>query len=105
MTQKEGFARNKSNLALQNGKNRHWKEEKLTQNNRSVYTLIVQVIETVYEDVSESGLNKSDKSYKSYFRDSNVDTTKEDKPDKSHLNPIISDTLHHIEIPYLAGAS
>ncbi len=102
--QKEGYARNKANLALQNGKDRYWKEEKLTQNNRSVYTLIVQVIETVYEDISESGLNKSDKSYKSIYRGSLDDTPIQDKPDKSQVNPIISDNLH-IEIPYLTGAS
>jgi len=102
--QKEGYARNKANLALQNGKNRYWREEKLTQNNRSVYTLIVQVVETIYEDISESSPNKSDKSYKSIYRASLDGTTKENKPDKSHINPIISDTLH-IEIPYLSGAS
>lgn len=102
--QKEGFPRNKSNLALQNGKNRYWKEEKLTQNNRSVYTLIIQVVETVFEDISESSLNKSDKSYKSIYRGSLDDTPIQDKPDKSQVNPIISDNLH-IEIPYLTGAS
>ena len=40
--QKQGYPRNKSNKALQNGKNRYWKEEKLSQNNKSVYSLISQ---------------------------------------------------------------
>jgi len=102
--QKEGYARNKANLALQNGKDRYWKEGKLTQNNRSVYTLIIQAVETAYEDISKNTINKSDKSYKSIYRASLDGTTKENKPDKSQVNPIISDNLH-IEIPYLAGAS
>ncbi len=40
--QKQGYSRNKANKALQNGKNRYWKEEKLTQNNKSVYSIISQ---------------------------------------------------------------
>jgi len=40
--QKQGYSRNKSNKALQAGKNRYWQEEKLTQNNRSVYSIISQ---------------------------------------------------------------
>jgi len=40
--QKTGCSRNKSNQALQNGKGRYWNEEKLTQNNKSVYSLIPQ---------------------------------------------------------------
>ena len=79
--QKEGFPRNKSNLALQNGKDRYWKEEKLTQNNRSVYTLIIHAIETIYEDIAESSINKSDKSYKSISRASLIDTSEEDRLD------------------------
>jgi len=40
--QKQGFSRNKANQALQAGKNRYWIEEKLIQNNKSVYSLITQ---------------------------------------------------------------
>jgi len=40
--QKAGYSRNKANQALQNGKGRYWQEEKLTQNNKSVYSLIPQ---------------------------------------------------------------
>ena len=38
--QKQGYSRNKSNQAVQAGKGRYWEEEKLTQNNKSVYSLI-----------------------------------------------------------------
>jgi replicative DNA helicase len=53
--QKQGYARNKSNLALQNGKNRYWKEEKLIQNNKSVYSLYSLFkanipVEIIYQD-------------------------------------------------------
>ena len=57
--QKKGYARNKSNQAIQNGKDRYWQEEKLIQNNKSVYSLISQnqkkdktgnVIEIEYRD-------------------------------------------------------
>jgi len=78
--QKQGFARNKSNQALQNGKGRYWKEDKLTQNNRSVYTLIKQPIVTEYVVINDT--DKSNKSDKSIFRAS-VDTdTNKDKPYK-----------------------
>jgi len=40
--QKQGYSRNRANKALQNGKGRYWREEKLMQNNRSVYSLIPQ---------------------------------------------------------------
>ena len=60
--QKQGYSRNKSNQALQNGKGRHWQEEKLTQNNKSVYSLISKpkpkviekVIEVEYFDVNNN---------------------------------------------------
>ncbi len=51
--QKAGYPRNKCNQALQNGKNRYWKEEKLTQNNKSVYSVILKqpsVVEVEYRD-------------------------------------------------------
>ena len=55
--QKQGYSRNKSNSALQNGKGRYWREEKLTQNNKSVYSLITQkpnVIEVEYLDADNN---------------------------------------------------
>jgi len=53
--QKQGYSRNKSNKALQNGKSRYWREEKLTQNNKSVYSLITsKVIEVEYFDVNNN---------------------------------------------------
>ena len=58
--QKQGYARNKSNTALQNGKNKYWKEEKLTQNNKSVYSLITpKVIEVEYRDY-DNNLQKTE---------------------------------------------
>ena len=61
--QKQGYSRNKSNQALQNGKNRYWNEEKLKQNNKSVYSLITQqkpkVVEVQYFDV-DGNLQKSE---------------------------------------------
>lgn len=97
---KEGFPRNKSNQALQNGKDRYWKEEKLTQNNRSVYTLIGQVVETIYENISESSLNKSYKSDKSYFRGSSSIITTQDKSNKYTDLPK-SINHEHVSMPTL----
>ena len=61
--QKQGYSRNKSNQALQNGKNRYWNEEKLKQNNKSVYSLITQqkpkVVEVQYFDV-DGNLQKTE---------------------------------------------
>jgi len=61
--QKQGYSRNKSNQALQNGKNRYWKEEKLTQNNKSVYSIISEqkpnVIEVEYRDF-DNNLQKTE---------------------------------------------
>ena len=58
--QKQGYSRNKSNQALQNGKGRHWQEEKLTQNNKSVYSLITpKVIEVEYRDY-DNNLQKTE---------------------------------------------
>ena len=68
---KINFPRNKSNLALQNGKERYWKEEKLTQNNRSVYTLIKKI-----------NVNNPSKSDKSFFRSSGTDPTERHEPYK-----------------------
>jgi replicative DNA helicase len=49
--QKQNYARNKSNQALQTGKGRYWQEEKLTQNNKSVYSLIEEMpIEIIYQN-------------------------------------------------------
>jgi len=99
--QKEGYSRNKVNLALQNGKNRYWKEQKLTQNNRSVYTLIAQAIDTTYEDISDNSLNKCDKSDKSYLRDSISIDNDEYKSDKSELNQetfVYQEEINNIKI-------
>ena len=55
--QQQGYSRNKSNQALQNGKGRYWHEEKLTQNNKSVYSLISQkpnVVEIEYFDTDNN---------------------------------------------------
>jgi len=60
--QKQGYSRNKSNQALQNGKGIYWQEEKLTQNNKSVYSLIFQkpnVVEVEYLDTN-SNLQKTE---------------------------------------------
>ncbi|WP_151900460.1 AAA family ATPase [Sulfurimonas hydrogeniphila] len=55
--QKAGYSRNKSNQALQNSKGRYWQEEKLTQNNKSVYFLIPQkpnIVEIEYLDADNN---------------------------------------------------
>ena len=61
--QKQGYSRNRSNQALQNGKNRYWQEEKLSQNNRSVYSIIpqnqkndknVNIVEIEYRDKDDN---------------------------------------------------
>jgi len=52
--QKEGYSRNKANLALQSGKDKHWKEEKLTQNNKSIYSLINKNPKVEYRDVNNN---------------------------------------------------
>jgi len=60
--QKNGYSRNKSNQALQAGKNRYWIEEKLTQNNKSVYSLVkkeINVIEVEYRDC-DNNLQKTE---------------------------------------------
>ena len=61
--QKQGYSRNKSNQALQNGKGRYWTEEKLTQNNKSVYSLITKpkqkFVEVQYFD-ADNNLQKSE---------------------------------------------
>lgn len=60
--QKTGYSRNKSNQALQNGKGRYWQEEKLTQNNKSVYSLIPKqpdVVEVEYHD-ADNNLQKTE---------------------------------------------
>ena len=60
--QKQNYSRNKANKALRAGKNRYWKEEKLTQNNKSVYFLIslkskndknVNITEIEYKDEND----------------------------------------------------
>ena len=107
---KEGFTRNKTNEALQNGKGRYWKEEKLTQNNRSVYTLIKQSLVVEYEDIRESSTyksDKSDKSYKSYFRASFTQIPITDNSYKwqkngiSESNPVVIQPNLHINMPIL----
>ena len=60
--QKQGYSRNRSNQALQAGKNRYWKEEKLTQNNKSVYSLLKKeqnVIEVEYRNF-DNNLQKTE---------------------------------------------
>lgn len=101
---KEGFARNKSNEALQSGKSRYWKEEKLTQNNRSVYMLIKQPIVVEYKYISKSAPYKSDKSYKSYSMASLTPALNSDKWQEdsiSETNPVIIHKNTHIDMPIL----
>jgi hypothetical protein len=66
--QKNGYSRNKSNQALQAGKNRYWIEEKLTQNNKSVYSLIkkeINIIEVEYRDF-DNNLQKTEQIVKNH---------------------------------------
>ena len=64
---KLGYARNKINLSIQNGKNRYWEEKKLVQNNRSVFSIIrqscVQELKTTDQHDFSISEDKSDKSY------------------------------------------
>jgi len=58
----QSYSRNKSNQALQAGKGRYWNEQKLTQNNKSVYSLIPQqspVVEVEYRDF-DNNLQKTE---------------------------------------------
>ena len=88
--QKLGYPRNKSNEALQNGKNRYWQEQKITQNNKSVFTIIEKPVvvefQTIYQQNQEISLNKSDKSDKSYLRASFASDHPRISADKCQIN-------------------
>ena len=100
--QKQFIPRNKANQALQNGKNRYWKEDKLTQNNRSVYSLMVDIpVEIIYQDdVQDESIPC--KSHKSYFREFNEKEKEHTSTDKWQVPlEIVNRSTNKIEIPII----
>jgi len=101
--QKEGYSRNKANQALQNGKNRYWEEEKLSQNNRSVYSLIVDVpVEIIYQDEDLSKLTSTSDTSPFYGGSINsISPVQVRTSENLNTNPLPNhfNSLNNIEVP------